>query len=357
MATTPTIYLPVDRTGLSAANRVSLELHSVSARDLRVLKLNFGPYFARSLELFSVSTTGVLSRLNHQTQYLCVEFLDAETEQLGQEVCGAILVLDKTLPVTFSATYQALGGSENADYATVAGIVENLDTTGALVDWDDILDKPSRFTPTRHVHDASNFYGLEYTEDALLALAQSLSLSSTDAELVVSAMVAQSKHTTMQSLFALLDTPLFDLKIDSAEKGRAYGVAPLDADGAIPERFSTGITDNPYNYDFKFSLNGKPALAQTLLRVIAVRQFEFRLNLLGSLAYCSEPALLEFVVDVLKNDVVIGTLTYPVGSNRGSFKLASIAVFDIGDLLELRCKTPRQDDGLSDLSISLHASA
>jgi hypothetical protein len=200
MPTIPILYLKADRTGVSPANLVALEQHIVPVRHTRIIKLNFGPYFTDSLSLFSISADGTLTSLTRGTQYTCVDLLERTTQQFGKEVCGAILITDKTLPENFSATYQALGGPENADLLAVATTIERLNNTGEVIDWDDLLDKPRYFTPSPHLHDCLDLYGFEYLRDILQSIVPAVELSDDAMHVILSEEIKIAKKIILDNV-------------------------------------------------------------------------------------------------------------------------------------------------------------
>lgn len=177
--TSPTLYLPLDVTGLSPENLIALETQKLlHVRDLRLCKPSFGAFFGESLKVYSTSATGVNTLLTRGVQYTCIEFLSKQTQEYGQEVYLAILISDQNLPDDFKLTYQALGGSSRPDLAAVAVAVRDIALGGTATDWDLLLNKPRGFAPTPgHLTDVEDIYGFEYIKDGLDRIKEALAVT------------------------------------------------------------------------------------------------------------------------------------------------------------------------------------
>ncbi len=204
----PTLYLPVDLTGVAPANKRVKEEHTIASRSTRVLKPNFGLYYTESFQIWSVAGTGpsaVRTLLTHKVDYSFVEFFERLTRITGKEVCGAVLIHRQDLPDAFEITYQALGGKENIDHEQMAAAVAALSRSGETIDWDDILDKPTQFPPAPHLHDSADVYGLEYLVKSIRDLIYAITVGA-DASmkrLLVEAL--KSRATVVGSLQAFWD--------------------------------------------------------------------------------------------------------------------------------------------------------
>lgn len=203
----PTLFLSVDKTGSSLANRRVNELHRAPSRTIRVIKPNFSPFYTKGLTLTSVSPLGVRTLCQRGVHYSCVELRASASQESGLEVCCAIIVSDPALPELFEMTYQAVGGSANANLLAVAATAKNLSILGNPLDWDDILDKPRRFSPRPgHPHDAQDLYGLEGLCDELKRLADASDKGDKAVREHLTARTATLVASTRSTYFALKTT-------------------------------------------------------------------------------------------------------------------------------------------------------
>lgn len=107
----------------------------------------------------------------------------------------------------------------------------------------------------------------------------------------------------------------------------------------------------PATYDLHNFINGKPLSNEILMRAISVRAFTIPANCAGSYAFCSVAATANVVIEILKNGVTVGTLTYAVDQLQGVFAMAAALTLNPGDQFVMRA--PAQDATLSDLTFSL----
>ena len=178
MSTAALFYLEVDATGALAANAITGETHTCPARTMRVFAPDYGHYYADTLVVQSTNALGAQRTLTRGTDYLCVEFAVALTQQTGLEVCAAILVLDQTLPDQFTIAYQAYGGAQRASAPVLLQMLETLRQDAPAVSWGDLLDKPRRFAPNAHPTDCLDLYGLETLRDAVTQLTPAIQAGS-----------------------------------------------------------------------------------------------------------------------------------------------------------------------------------
>lgn len=173
--TLPTLYLELDLTGAHPDNWIEGEEHVLTPyRKVRVFRPLFGAYFKKDLKVYSVDSNDVRAELTYGTQYQCVEFFSRTTQQCGKEVYGAILIVDETLPEKIELDYRALGGPDNANYKAIVQSLVDVIRAGEEIDWDNILDRPRRFQPGPHLHDALDLYGLEYLRDIINQLSETI---------------------------------------------------------------------------------------------------------------------------------------------------------------------------------------
>lgn len=125
--------------------------------------------------------------------------------------------------------------------------------------------------------------------------------------------------------------------------------APLQAatKAYVDTRF---LTVNPY--DLAVFYNGIPGADQDILRFVAGRDFYLPAGLTNSAAYAAVAATAAYDIDVRKNGVSVGTISWAIGANSATFTFASDVAFTGGDRLELIGQTT-PDATLEDVFVTL----
>lgn len=169
MATAPAFYLELDRTGLSSANLVSNEPHTLAnTTSTRIILPKYDAFYSESLRVYSVDPdTQATTLLTKDIHYIATEMLHKVTKVVGKSVCTVILVLPSVAADNFLISYQALGGHDRVNSELLQNSIDALLSTQAQVNWADIQNKPKEFPPAPHLQDALDLYGLEYVTDSL----------------------------------------------------------------------------------------------------------------------------------------------------------------------------------------------
>lgn len=169
MATAPAFYLELDRTGLSSANLVSNELHTLPNTNVtRLILPKYDAFYSESLRVYSVNPdTQATTLLTKDTHYIATEMLHKVTKVVGKSVCTVILILPNVASNNFLISYQALGGHDRVNSELLQSAIDSLMLDSAAVNWADIQNKPKAFAPAPHLQDALDLYGLEYVTDSL----------------------------------------------------------------------------------------------------------------------------------------------------------------------------------------------
>jgi hypothetical protein len=105
-------------------------------------------------------------------------------------------------------------------------------------------------------------------------------------------------------------------------------------------------------YDMHNFINGAPTTGEILMRIIAVRKIDCPVNFAGSYAYCIDAPTTNFVIDILKNLGLIGTLTFSAGSKQGVFNVPSGMSLNPSDQMHLKCST-LTNTGIADIAIAI----
>jgi hypothetical protein len=111
-----------------------------------------------------------------------------------------------------------------------------------------------------------------------------------------------------------------------------------------------GSTQPPY--DLLVFFPGTQDDGQLLLELVFVRDVGFPEDLAGSEAYAGTAPAAAAVMKLLKNDVEVGTVTFAMGSQTGTFDLAGGALFAAGDRLAVTAPATA-DTTLADVALGL----
>lgn len=160
-------------------------------------------------------------------------------------------------------------------------------------------------------------------------------------------------YVTPANVKAVVDNATPSL-VSQSMVGQANGVVPLNASKQIDETYLEKliVSGGPAVYDLQKYTIGKPASRQVLLHITALRAFTCALGFSGSVARCGVPSTQNAACDIQRNGTTIGTLTFPSGSNFGSFSVLSAIDFSVGDTLTIKAPTT-VDATLSDLTIGV----
>jgi len=169
------IYLPLDTTGKAIGNRVVDESHTLVNRAVRMAVTEYGAFYAESLAVKDRATGKFLTK----KQFRASEMLVEETAQYGRRICTVVLVTDPTVSNDILVTYQALGDWNNYSKSQLNIELMKLGTGSEGIDWNDLVDKPSSFPPAAHLHHASEVYGAEYLDDALMRVRNAATMGDT----------------------------------------------------------------------------------------------------------------------------------------------------------------------------------
>lgn len=167
------IKYPEDLSGTNQNNLVQGEVHQMVRRKVRAIAPVHGGFFTESLRIVDTATQKVL---DINKQFVATEMLEDPTELSGKEVCSLILITDTNVHDEVTIQYQAAGGP----WCNYAKAIEQLVTALMLderpVSKNDIVDWPSEFKPSHHLHDVGDTYGWEFIYNALERVNSSMKL-------------------------------------------------------------------------------------------------------------------------------------------------------------------------------------
>lgn len=164
MATLPLIRYPLDPTGVNPDNLVQGELHTLLARQTRVVAPTYGAFYSGSLVVRDTSNNQVLVK---NVQYYAAELYEVPSAKFGKEVCAIVVITDASVSNNISLEYQAVGGEFSAAATAIVQQIEALNLDARPVQWGSIIEKPSEYPPSHHLHDIGDIYGFEYVVHAL----------------------------------------------------------------------------------------------------------------------------------------------------------------------------------------------
>lgn len=156
MPTTP-LSLPLDLTAHAQTNRVVDERHPLTSLPERVFVPSAGPFFTEGLQVRNAATGALLQPV---TQFYALHLYQEASAQAGKQVCSALYIKDRTVNEVV-ITYQAIGGEYTDLIPVVINLLNSFTTAGGTgVSWGMVLDRPVKYPPAAHGHDANTLYKL-----------------------------------------------------------------------------------------------------------------------------------------------------------------------------------------------------
>lgn len=171
----PTLIIrhDLDPTGKNSNNFVAGEKHDLNSRPVRVIAPNYGAFFTDDIKVVS-DLTG--KELVKGEQYFPGEYYHMPSGMYGKEICGIIVITDKTVAGSVTIQYQALGGPYGSANNVIIDQINRLMLDNRPIAWPSIVNKPDEFKSAHHLHDAGDVYGFEYLVYALDRLSSAVAL-------------------------------------------------------------------------------------------------------------------------------------------------------------------------------------
>ena len=164
----------LDTTANSSENLVKEEIHVLSGEGGDICFTRNGAFYNKSLVV--KQGTKVLT-LNKDYVY-CFFWQDATTK-LGNPVSVAIQIKNNNLIGKITLTYQVVGGEYQTRYTEMDTHIHKMSINETRnVFWDEVLEIPTAFIPTRHLHRAADIYGIQALVQAVYALKEVVANSS-----------------------------------------------------------------------------------------------------------------------------------------------------------------------------------
>lgn len=155
-------FLPLDLSGRVATNLFTNESHAliqVAGKTNRVFVCNHGAFYAASVVLRDATNRALVKGVDYKATYHYGHL----SELSGKDIQGLVIITNPAVVSPVRITYQAVGGPFSISVAELKafldGLVENLDSFS----FEDLIGKPTAYTPKAHTHEYWQLYGMEST--------------------------------------------------------------------------------------------------------------------------------------------------------------------------------------------------
>jgi hypothetical protein len=129
-----------------------------------VIAPTYGAFYTQSLSMVDLATGQTVTK---GVSYIAIEMYEVPSAKFGKEVCSLILITDPAVSNNVAITYQAVGGEFTSSTEAILAQIAALNLDDRPVNWGSIIDKPSAYPPSHHLHDIGDVYGFEYMVHAL----------------------------------------------------------------------------------------------------------------------------------------------------------------------------------------------
>lgn len=171
---TPLIRYRLDPTGVNPDNFVNGEVKTLATTQIRAIAPTYGPFFTETVAVFDHGNGRVLVR---GVDYKIVDLLQTATLRFGKEIAQVILIINPAVGSQARVNYQVLGGEYQSSSESLINLYESFLADGRPVDWTEVLNKPTQYTPTLHRHFLEDIYGYEPVVVALERIRNAIVLS------------------------------------------------------------------------------------------------------------------------------------------------------------------------------------
>jgi hypothetical protein len=94
--------------------------------------------------------------------YKCLDVVGIPTAQSGKEICTIVVITNPSVSNSVRLNYQALGGGYERTFEAIKLLMDNLMSDTRPVSWSNILNRPTEFEPSHHLHRIGDVIGFEY---------------------------------------------------------------------------------------------------------------------------------------------------------------------------------------------------
>ncbi len=175
------VSYPLDTSGISPANLVANELHSVNEaqfHDYFFIVPNFAPFFIDNFQV-TITVAGVERVMVEDVDYSFALQYVTGTRVTGKVMYGAITLHNLSVNGILKMRYQTIGGEQVADRLEVLTVLAEKAYNPRTVIWDNLSNLPASFPPSPHYQDYANFFGQEELVAAMNAIATAIADNST----------------------------------------------------------------------------------------------------------------------------------------------------------------------------------
>ncbi len=155
-------FLELDLTGEDPDNWIKGEEHTliqVPGKKHRVFVCTHGGFYTNGFVLRD-STGKALVR---GKDYVLTYHYEKLSEMTGQNVMGLVVIVNASVTPVVRAEYHAVGGFFSVSVKELKALMEKIDETNLKFTWEEIIGKPTAYTPSEHMHKYWQLYGLEST--------------------------------------------------------------------------------------------------------------------------------------------------------------------------------------------------
>jgi hypothetical protein len=163
----------LDTSGNSPNNRIIQENHTLNGLRVRTICPLVTPFFSESVSVIDNRNNRVLSKGEYN--FYSIESL--ASAMYGKEIYNLILIRNRDVSDNVSITYQTLGGDYVNNSSKTKGLIDCIYSDNRPVNWFNIIDVPSEFTPSLHLHSMGDSIGYEYLVAAIDRLNHTLSIA------------------------------------------------------------------------------------------------------------------------------------------------------------------------------------
>lgn len=154
-----------DTTGLSTANRITNEVHTLSAnqyRDYLFIVPTFAPFYGNGVSLQFTNAQGQSRPLVEGSDYLLAFPFIGASRGIAKPVYGGISFIDTSLVGTITILqYQTIGGEWTLGIPKLTEIMANLVYNPRSTSWEQVVGTPTLFPVIGHEWNLTDMVGLQ----------------------------------------------------------------------------------------------------------------------------------------------------------------------------------------------------